>query len=63
MRALAITARRETEKLGWKIYRVWSTDWFKSRDVEIRRLLSKIQDLLASDPADAREKEKTQNVK
>ncbi len=60
MRALAITTRRETEKLGCKIYRVWSTDWFKNRDVEIRRLLSKIQDLLASDPAYAREKDKTQ---
>ena len=50
------------ENLGWKIHRVWSTDWFKSRDIEIKRLLGKIQDLLANDPEYAREKEKTQKV-
>jgi very-short-patch-repair endonuclease len=26
------------ENLGWKIHRIWSSDWFKSRDSEIRRL-------------------------
>ena len=39
------------ENLGWKIHRVWSTDWFKSRDSEIRRLLRRIADLLEADPA------------
>jgi very-short-patch-repair endonuclease len=24
---------------GWKIHRIWSTDWFKNREVEIERLL------------------------
>src|SRR5207249_5254974 len=38
------------ENLGWKIYRIWSTDWFKSRDTEIKRLLRRIEELLASDP-------------
>ena len=38
------------ENLGWKIHRVWSTDWFRSRDSEIRRLLQHIEDLLAADP-------------
>ena len=38
------------ENLGWKIHRVWSTDWFRSRDSEIRRLLRHIEDLLAADP-------------
>ena len=37
--------------LGWKIHRIWSTDWFKSRDSEIKRLLRHIEDLLATDPA------------
>jgi very-short-patch-repair endonuclease len=36
--------------LGWKIYRVWSTDWFKSRATEVPRLLKHIEDLLANDP-------------
>jgi hypothetical protein len=38
------------ENLGWKIHRVWSTDWFRSRDSEIRRLLRRIEDLLEADP-------------
>ena len=37
--------------LGWTIHHVWSTDWFKSRDSEIRRLLRRIEALLESDPA------------
>jgi hypothetical protein len=39
------------EKLGWKIHRVLSTDWFRSRDGEIKRLVRRIEDLLQSDPA------------
>ncbi len=31
------------ENLGWKFYRIWSTDWFKNRDIEIKRLLSAIE--------------------
>jgi superfamily I DNA and/or RNA helicase len=34
------------ENLGWKIHRIWSTDWFKSRDSEIKRLLRRIEELL-----------------
>ncbi len=30
------------ESKGWKIHRIWSTDWFKNRDHEIERLLNKI---------------------
>ena len=26
------------EGLGWKLYRIWSTDWFYARDREIKRL-------------------------
>ncbi len=39
------------EKLGWKIHRVWSTDWFKSRESEIKRLVGRIESLLQADPA------------
>jgi very-short-patch-repair endonuclease len=39
------------EKLGWKIHRVWSTDWFKSRENEIKRLVGRIESLLQADPA------------
>lgn len=28
------------EGLGWKVYRIWSTDWFKNRDHEVSKLIS-----------------------
>jgi very-short-patch-repair endonuclease len=36
------------ESHGWKIYRIWSTDWFRSRDKEVQRLFKFIADSLAS---------------
>lgn len=39
------------KNLGWKIHRVWSTDWFKNRDAEIKRMLRYIEGLLENDPA------------
>jgi hypothetical protein len=50
------------ENQGWKIHRIWSTDWFKSRNVEIKRLLKRIDDLLNSDPDYCKELERTQRV-
>lgn len=31
------------EGLGWKLYRIWSTDWFRSPDREAERMLAAIQ--------------------
>lgn len=31
------------EKLGWKIYRIWSTDWFKNPQKELDKLLKFIE--------------------
>jgi very-short-patch-repair endonuclease len=45
------------ENLGWKIHRVWSTDWFKSRDSEIKRLLGRVDELLQNDPAYLKQQE------
>ena len=50
------------ENLGWKIHRIWSTDWFKSRDGEIKRLLRIIEELLESDPAYRKEREKAVRI-
>lgn len=36
--------------LGWKIHRIWSTDWFRNRGAEKARLLDGIKSLLAGDP-------------
>jgi hypothetical protein len=48
------------ENLGWKLHRVWSTDWFRNRDAEMKRLVDRIQGLLKNDPAYLLEKSKTQ---
>ena len=50
------------ENLGWKIHRVWSTDWFRSRDSEIKRMLRYIEDLLENDPAYKLEKQKANRL-
>lgn len=50
------------ENLGWKIHRIWSTDWFKNRDNEIRRLLQRVRELLMSDPAYRRELERVDKI-
>ena len=33
------------EGLGWKIYRIWSQDWFRRKDDEINRLKNYLEDL------------------
>jgi very-short-patch-repair endonuclease len=50
------------ENLGWKIHRVWSTDWFKSRDGEIKKLLRHIDGLLEHDPAYKLQKQKANRI-
>jgi len=30
-------------RLGWKVYRIWSTDWFKNRDNEVAKLIKVIK--------------------
>ncbi|MDP3000008.1 MAG: AAA domain-containing protein [Bryobacterales bacterium] len=37
------------ENLGWKIHRIWSTDWYKFRQREVERLLSRIVELLSDE--------------
>jgi very-short-patch-repair endonuclease len=34
------------ESFGWKIYRIWSTDWFKNPRKEIERLVNRINEVL-----------------
>jgi very-short-patch-repair endonuclease len=31
------------ESRGWKIHRIWSTDWFNNREAEIKRVLQKVE--------------------
>ena len=32
--------------MGWKFYRIWSTDWFRNRSVEQSRLLETATDTI-----------------
>ncbi len=31
------------ENLGWKIHRIWSTDWYQSREAQITRILNLVE--------------------
>jgi very-short-patch-repair endonuclease len=35
------------EGLGWRIHRIWSTDWFRNPDRELKRVVSAIEDAAA----------------
>lgn len=41
------------EERGWKIYRIWSTDWFHRRSVQEQRLLDFLHGLVEYRPSDA----------
>ena len=40
------------ENMGWKFYRIWSTDWFKTPANEQKRLLAAVEKALADAPKD-----------
>lgn len=39
------------EKYGWKLYRIWSTDWFRNPNLQTNRLLTYLQQLQTPSPA------------
>lgn len=38
------------ENMGWKFYRIWSTDWFRNKRVEKERLLAAVKDAVDNVP-------------
>lgn len=40
------------EGLGWRIHRIWSTDWFHDHDRELKKLLAQLAEIVAQDPQD-----------
>lgn len=38
------------ENLGWRVHRIWSTDWFKNADRELKRAVAAIEDAMAREP-------------
>jgi len=35
------------ESKGWQIHRIWSTNWFKNRDVELKTVIARLNELKA----------------
>lgn len=35
--------QQQLERMGWDIYRIWSTDWFEDPDQELKKLLSHLE--------------------
>ena len=42
------------ERMGWKFYRIWSTDWFRNKRVEQERLLSALKEAFDTAPRKGR---------
>ncbi len=38
------------ERMGWKFYRIWSTDWFRNKRLEKERLLTAVKEAFESAP-------------
>lgn len=38
------------ERLGWKIHRIWSTDWFRNKPHQLELAIKKIEELQQSSP-------------
>jgi len=43
--------------LGWKIYRIWSTDWFKNRNREIEKLIKAVKEAEQNKDTDSKKKD------
>ena len=45
------------QDLGWKIYRIWSTDWFKNRNREIEKLIKAVKEAEQNKDTDSKKKD------
>lgn len=39
------------EGLGWRIHRIWSTDWWLNPEAEVEKVLARLQEFLSNDEA------------
>ena len=44
-----ILRQRILESKGWKIHRIWSTEWFKNKEKELNNLLKHIESIIESE--------------
>ncbi len=55
------------EGLGWRIHRIWSTDWYRNREKEVRRVAKSLEKArayfsgLSQEPAEPRRQNTSQN--
>ena len=47
------------ENMGWKFYRIWSTDWFRNKQDEKKRLLNAVKEAIKDAPRIHQETPKT----
>ena len=47
------------ESLGWKLHRIWSTDWWRNPSEPMRRIQEKLEQLLTVEPSHANEADET----
>ncbi|MBI2376973.1 MAG: DUF4011 domain-containing protein [Deltaproteobacteria bacterium] len=40
--------QRQLEALGWRVHRIWSSDWFRDRPAELARTLAVIENAIAT---------------
>ncbi|OIQ75105.1 hypothetical protein GALL_432290 [mine drainage metagenome] len=45
------------ENLGWELHRIWSTDWWRNPSEPMQKILARLEDLLATEPANEDEPE------
>ena len=50
------------EDLGWKIHRIWSTEWIRYPDRELQRVLDRIQELLAGPDDNVTSRDERQEI-
>ncbi len=41
--------QRILEDQGWRIHRIWSTDWFRNRASEVARMINRLKEVLAEE--------------
>jgi very-short-patch-repair endonuclease len=51
------------ENLGWRLYRIWSTDWFRARPSQVEKLLTAVEAaILAPESTEALHRQQAQAV-
>ena len=55
--------QRVLENMGWKYYRIWSTDWYKNKEFERSRLLQYVWDVVDDKTAQASSASETSYTK